>query len=67
MKLSSDFKEVSRLTVFGAEMQQKTVAESKFLQFNNNRFYVSDGITPLPLSYLFLKELVEFKTRWAKE
>ena len=67
MKLSSDFKEVSRLTVFGAEMQQNTVAESKFLQFNNNRFYFSDGIIPLPLSYLFLKELVEFKTRWAKE
>ena len=56
----ADFKEVSRLTVFQSEMQKKTVVNTTFLQFNDKRFYFSDGITSLPLSHPYLKELVEF-------
>ena len=32
-----------------------------FSQFNNKRFYFADGITSLPLSHPYLKELNKFK------
>ena len=58
-----DFNEVSRLTVFDDEMQQKAVVKTKFSQFNNKRVYFSVGITSLPLSHPYLKELVEYKKK----
>ena len=60
IKPPADFKELSRLTVFEGEMQQKMVVKSKFSQFNDKRFYFSNGITSLPLPHSYLKELVEF-------
>ena len=59
----ADFNKVSRLTVFDNEMQQKTVVKAKFSQFNNKRVYFSVGITSLPLSHPYLKELVEYKKK----
>ena len=32
-----------------------------FSQFNNKRFYFADGITSLPLSHPYVKELNKFK------
>ena len=65
-KPSADYKEVSLLTVSQGQMQKKTVTKTKFLQFNNKRFYFSDGITSLLLSHPYLKELVEFLKNRAK-
>ena len=62
-KPPSDQKEVFRLMVSQVEMQKKTVTKTKFSQFNDKRFYFSDGITSLPLSHSYLKELVEFKKK----
>ena len=62
-KPPADYKEVSRLTAFQGEMEKKTVTKTKFLQFNDKRFYFSDGITSLPLSHPYLKELVKFKKK----
>ena len=42
-------------------MQQKTVIKIKFLQFSNNRFFFSDGITSLSLFHLYLNELNDYK------
>lgn len=62
-KPPADYKEVSQLTGFQGKIQGKTVTKTKFSQFNDKRFYFSDGITSLPLSHPYLKELVEFKTK----
>ena len=48
---------VKELTVDPGEMQKKTSLKTKFSQFNGKRFYVSDGITSLPISHPVLKEL----------
>ena len=45
------------------EMQQKVVTKTNFLQFNNKRFYFSDGITLLPLSHPYFKDLNECKEK----
>ena len=37
--------------------------KTKFSQFNDKRFYFSDGITSLPLSHPYLKKLAEFKKK----
>ena len=67
-KPPANYKEVSRLTAFQGEMEKKTVTKTKFLQFNDKRFYFSDGITSLPLSHPYLKELVEFEgKKWGRE
>lgn len=62
-KPPADYKEVSQLTGFQGKIQRKMVTKTKFSQFNDKRFYFSDGITFPPLSHLYLKELVEFKTK----
>ena len=50
----ADYMEVSRLTVLDGEMQKKTVTKTKFLQFNDKRFYFADGNTsPASLSSRF--------------
>ena len=67
-KLPVDYKAVSCLTVFQGQMQNKTVTKTKFSEFNNKRFYFSNGITSLPLSHPYLKELVEFEgKKWGRE
>ena len=60
-KPPADYKEVSRLTVFQDNAQKKTVTKTKFSQFRDKRFYFSGGITLLPLSHPYLKDLVVFK------
>ena len=60
-KPPADCKEVSRLTVFQDNTQKKTVTKTKFSQFRDKRFYFSGGITLLPLSHPYLKDLVVFK------
>ena len=60
-KPPADYKEVSRLTVFQDNTQKKTVTKTKFSQFRDKRFYFSGGITLLPLSHPYLKDLVVFK------
>ena len=63
-KPSPEYKEVSRLTVHQREMQKKkSLLKTKFSPFNNKIFYFSDGITSLPLSHPYLKELVEYKKK----
>ena len=62
-KPSSEYKEVSRLTVHQIEMQKKTSLKTKFPQFNDKRFYFSHGTTSLLLSHPYLKELVEYKKK----
>ena len=62
-KPPSNYKEVSCLSVSQEEMQKKTFTKTKFLQFSDKRHCFSDGITSLPLSYPYLKELVEFKRK----
>ena len=44
-------------------MQKKTSLKTKFSQFNDKIFYFSNGITSLPLSHPYLKELVEYKKK----
>ena len=44
-------------------MQKKTSLKTKFSQFNDKKFYFSNGITSLPLSHPYLKELVEYKKK----
>ena len=60
-KPPADYKEVSCLTVFQDNTQKKTVTKTKFSQFRDKRFYFSGGITLLPLSHPYLKDLVVFK------
>ena len=60
-KPPAEYKEVSRLTVNKGEMQKKTSLKTKFFQFNNKRFYFSNGITSLPLYHPLLKEKAEYK------
>ena len=60
-KPPADYKEVSRLMVFQDNTQKKTVTKTKFSQFRDKRFYFSGGITLLPLSHPYLKDLVVFK------
>ena len=60
-KPPADYKEVSPLTVFQDNTQKKTVTKTKFSQFRDKRFYFSGGITLLPLSHPYLKDLVVFK------
>ena len=62
-KPPANYKEVSRLTAFQGKIQKETITKTKFLQFNDKKFYFLDGITSLPLSYRYLKELVEFKKK----
>ena len=56
-------KQVLRLTIVDSEMQQKIVTKTKFLQFNDKRFYFSDGITSLPLSHPYLQDLNDCKEK----
>ena len=60
-KSPPDTKQTPRLTVSDGEMQQKTVTEIKFLQFNDKRFYFSNRTTSLPLSYSYLKDQNKYK------
>ena len=62
-KLKADTKQVSRLTIVDGEMQQKIVTKTKFSQFNDKRFYFSDGITFLPLSHPYLQDLNDYKEK----
>ena len=48
-------------------MQKKTSLKTKFSQFNDKNFYFSNGITSLPLSHPYLKELVEYKKKMGQE
>ena len=45
IKPRADFKEVSRLTVFEGEIQQKAVVKTKFSQFNDKVFYFLERMT----------------------
>ena len=45
IKPRAGFKEVSRLTVFEGEIQQKAVVKTKFSQFNDKVFYFLEGMT----------------------
>ena len=45
IKPPADFKEVSRLTVFEGQIQQKAVVKTKFSQFNDKMCYFLEGIT----------------------
>ena len=56
-----DYKEVARLTVDQGEMQKKTLLKTKFSQFNDKRFYFSNGATSLPLFHPLLKDQAEYK------
>ena len=58
-----DTKQTARLSVTDVEMQQKTVTKTKFSQFNDKKFYFSNGITSLPLSHSYLKDLNECKEK----
>lgn len=62
-KSPADTTPTARPTVIDGEMQQKVVTKTKFLQFNNKRFYFSDGITLLPLSHPYFKDLNECKEK----
>ena len=66
-KPPANYKEVSRLTAFQGKIQKKAITKTKFLQFNDKKCYFLDGITSLPLSYPYLKELVEFKKKGGRE
>ena len=65
-KPKADRKQVSRLTVIDSEMQQKAVTKTKCSQFNDKRFYFSDGITSLPLSHPYLQDLNDYKEKNAQ-
>ena len=60
-KPPADYKEVSHLTVFQDNTHKKTLNFFKFSQFRDKRFYFSGGITLVPLSHPYLKDLVVFK------
>lgn len=62
-KSPTDTKQTARLSVIDGEMQQETVTKTKFSQFNDKRFYFSDGITSLSFSDSYLKDLNEHKER----
>ena len=54
-KPPAEYKEVARLTVDKDEMQKKTLLKTKFSQFNDKRFYFSNGVISLPLFHPLLK------------
>ena len=54
---------MSRLTIIDGEMQQRTVAKTKFSQFNDKRFYFSDRLTSLPLPHPYLQDLNNYKEK----
>ena len=62
-KPSVEYKELARLTVNQGEMQKEESLRSKFSQFNDKRFYFSNGITSLPLFHPLLKNQAEYKKK----
>ena len=58
-----DTKQTARLLVTDVEMQQKAVTKRKSSQFNDKRFYFSNGTTSLPLSHSYLKDLNKYKEK----
>ena len=56
-----EYKEVARLTVDQGEMQKKTSLRCKFSQFNDKRFYFSNGVVSLALFHPLLKDQVIYK------
>ena len=59
----TDTRKVLRLNEVHSKMQKKSVTKTKFSQFSDKRFYFSDGITSLPLSHPYLKDLNKYKVR----
>ena len=55
-KPPAEFKEVARLTVDKGDIQKETSLKTEFSQFNDKRFYFSNGVTSLHLFYPLLKE-----------
>ena len=60
-KLPANYKEVAKLTVDQGAMQKKTSLKTRFSQFNDKRFYFSNGVTSLLLFYPLLKDQAEYK------
>ena len=58
-----DTKQTARLLVTDVKMQQKAVTKTKSSQFNDKRFYFSNGTTSLPLSHSYLKDLNKYKEK----
>ena len=44
-------------------MQKETSLKSKFSQFNDKRFYFSNGVTSLRLFHSLLKDQAEYKKK----
>ena len=65
-KPKADTKQVSRLTIIDGEMQQRTVTKTRFPQFNDKRFYFSDGITSLPVPHPYLQYSNNYKKKKVK-
>ena len=59
----TDTRKVLRLNEVHSKMQKNSVTKTKFSQFSDKRFYFSDGITALPLSHPYLKDLNKYKVR----
>ena len=53
--------EQQRFSVGGDEMQKTSITKTKFLQTNNKRFYSPNGKTYLPIRYLPLNKLTQYK------
>ena len=53
--------ERQRFSVGGDEMQKTSITKTKFLQTNNKRFYSPNGKTYLPIRYLPLNKLTQYK------
>ena len=54
-KKTAEYKEVFRLPVDHGQMQKKTSLKTRLSQFNDKRFYFSNGVT-LPLHHPLLKD-----------
>ena len=62
-----EYKEVARLTVDQGEVQKKTSPRCKFSQFNDTRFYFSNGLVSLPLFHPLLKDQTIYKKNKGKK
>ena len=66
-KPAAEHKEVGRLTVNRGEVQKETSLKNKFSQFNDKRFYFSNGVTSLRLFHSLLKDQAEYKKNKGKK
>ena len=56
----------NRFAIKNNQMVLEEIGKSKFVQINDERYYLSDGNVLLPFSHPFLLDIVKFKRKKQK-